>query len=116
MIKNGVFTGQDIKVLREFCATRSFDLGYYPGMDAAEANRHNILDRPHFFEGTTAILNKAAGKEFFSRYKFQLKPATDDRPYFFHFFKWSALPELISLRASGGLPLLEQGYLVLIAT
>jgi hypothetical protein len=116
LIKNGVFTGQDIKVLHEFCAARSFDLGYYPGMGAAEANRHNILDRPHFFEGTTAILNKTAGREFFSRYKFQLKPATDDRPYFFHFFKWSTLPELISLRASGGLPLLGQGYLVLIAT
>jgi hypothetical protein len=85
-------------------------------MGAAEANRHNILDRPHFFEGTTAILNKTAGREFFSRYKFQLEPATDDRPYFFHFFKWSTLPELISLRASGGLPLLGQGYLVLIAT
>lgn len=117
LIKNGVFTGQDIKALHEFCEARSFDLGYYPSMVAAEANRHNILDRPYFFDGTTAILNKATGRrEFLDRYKFHLEPATDDRPYFFHFFKWSALPELISLRASGGLPLLEQGYLVLIVT
>jgi spermidine synthase len=116
LIKNGIFTGQDIKVLREFCEARSFDLGYYPGMVAAEANHHNILDRPYFFEGTTALLNKAEGKDFLNRYKFNIEPATDDRPYFSHFFKWSTLPELLSLRASGGLPLLEQGYLVLIAT
>lgn len=116
LIKNGVFTGQDIEVLRDFCEARSFDLGYYPGMVAAEANRHNILDRPYFFEGTTALLNKAEGKDFLNRYKFNIEPATDDRPYFSHFFKWSALPELVSLRASGGLPLLGQGYLILIAT
>ncbi len=116
LIKNGVFTGQDIKVLREFCEARSFDPGYYPGMVAAEANHHNILDRPYFFEGTTALLNKAAGKDFLNRYKFNIEPATDDRPYFSHFFKWSTLAELLSLRAGGGLPLLEQGYLVLIAT
>ena len=42
--------------------------------------------------------------------------ATADRPYFFHFFKWRTLPEFLSLRARGGLPLLEQGYLILIAT
>ena len=116
LIKNGVFTENDIEVLRKFCEARSFDLGYYPGMVAAEANRHNILDRPYFFEGATALLNKEKGGNFINRYKFNIEPATDDRPYFFHFFKWSAFPELVSLRASGGLPLLGQGYLVLIAT
>jgi len=116
LIKNGVFTGQDIEVIRDFCEARSFDLGYYPGMVAAEANQHNILDRPYFFEGTTSLLNKEEGKDFLNRYKFNIEPATDDKPYFSHFFKWSSLPELVSLRASGGLPLLGQGYLVLIST
>lgn len=116
LIKKGLFTGQDIAVLREFCEARSFDLGYYPGMVASETNRYNILDRPYLFEGTTAILNKAERKDFFNRYKFNIDPPTDDKPYFFHFFKWGSLAEFVSLRASGGLPLLEQGYLVLIAT
>jgi hypothetical protein len=62
------------------------------------------------------LLNKAEGKDFLNRYKFNIEPATDDRPYFFHFFKWSALTELLSLRAQGSLPLLEQGYIILIAT
>ena len=116
LVKNGEFAEQDIAVVRQFCEDRSFDLGYYPGMITAEANRHNILDRPYFHEGATALLNKAERESFLKRYKFNIEPATDDRPYFFHFFKWSALPELVSLRASGGLPLLEQGYLVLIVT
>ncbi|MEA1922836.1 MAG: SAM-dependent methyltransferase [Pseudomonadota bacterium] len=116
LIKNGMLTPQDIRELQKFCQKRSFDLAYYPGIGVAEANRYNLLDRPYFFAGTAAILDREQREDFFSRYKFNLKPATDDRPYFFHFFKWSSLAELLSLRAKGGLPLLEQGYLLLIVT
>ena len=51
-----------------------------------------------------------------SDYKFHIAPATDDKPHFFHFFKWRSLPELLSLKEQGGLPLLEWGYPVLVAT
>jgi len=49
-------------------------------------------------------------------YKFDLEPATDDRPYFHHFTKWSSLPEIFSLRDRGGMPLIEWGYVVLVMT
>ena len=54
--------------------------------------------------------------DFVERYKFNIAPATDDKPYFFHFFKWSALPEVIALRKRGGASLIEWSYLILIAT
>jgi hypothetical protein len=65
-----------------------------------------------------ALLDDEGGgrSEFFERYKFNLEPATDDRPFFFHFFKWQALPEILSLSGEGGMPLLEWGYLILVAT
>ena len=116
LVKNGMLTPRDIQKLQNFCQKRSFDLAYYPGIAAAEANRYNLLDQPYFFAGAAAILDRKQREDFFSRYKFNLEPATDDRPYFFHFFKWSSLAELLSLRAKGGLPLLEQGYLLLIVT
>ena len=49
-------------------------------------------------------------------YKFQIGAATDDRPYFFHFFKWRVLGEVLELRKRGGASLVEWGYLVLTAT
>jgi spermidine synthase len=115
VIKNGRITPGEISRLRQFCRERAFDLAYYPGMPSAEANRHNVLQQPYFYEGTMALAGAGAG-EFVQRYKYQLEPATDDRPYFFHFFKWPLLPELWRLRGQGGLPLLEWGYLVLAAT
>ena len=38
------------------------------------------------------------------------------RPYFFHFFEWRTLPELLRLKGQGSLPLLESGYPMLVAT
>lgn len=48
--------------------------------------------------------------------QFAIAPATDDRPYFFHFFRWDTLPEILALKDRGGLSLLEWGYPVVIAT
>ncbi len=115
LIKHGAFTPADIVALRAFCDERSFDVAYYPGMTPQQANRYNVLERPYFFAGARALLGDEA-EAFLADYKFQLAPATDDRPYFFQFFKWSSLPEILSLRSKGGLSLLELGYPVLLVT
>ena len=115
LVKNSAFTAPEIKGLHAFCKARAFDLAWYPGMIEAEANHFNILGQPYFFRAATALNGSGAG-EFMARYKFNITPATDDRPYFFHFFKWGVLPEILALRGQGGLPLLEGGYLVMVAT
>ena len=63
-----------------------------------------------------APFSDPTGRHSLENYKFAIAPATDDRPYFFHFFKWRVLPELLALRGRGGLPLVEWGYLILVAT
>ncbi len=115
LVKNGPFTPAEIAAVEAFCAARAFDPVWYPGMPPAAANRYNILDRPYFYEGAAALLSDQRA-DFVERYKFTLRPATDDRPYFFHFFRWDALPEILALKNRGGLSLLEWGYPVVIAT
>jgi SAM-dependent methyltransferase len=113
LVKGSAFTQPEIAALKTFCRTRSFDVAYYPGIEAGEANRYNVLERPDFHDGALALLG-AEREAYLARYKFNIVPASDDRPYFFQFFKWSTLPELLALRERGGLPLLNW-YLVLIA-
>ncbi len=115
LVRNGAFTDREIAALKEFCRTRSFDVDYFPGIRADEANRYNVLDRSWYHDGAVALLGPAR-ETFLDQYKFDVGPATDDRPFFFHFFKWRTLPELLALKERGGLPLLEWGYPVLIAT
>lgn len=115
LVGNRPFSAPQIRQLREFCDERSFDLVHYPGMSGEEANRYNRLQQPWFRRAATSILGPDR-EGFFDAYKFDLRPATDDRPYFFQFLKWTSIPEILRLRGQGGLPLLEQGYLVLILT
>ncbi len=115
LVKNGAFNTEDIAAIKAFCAARSFDVAFYPGMKAQEANRYNVVAPPDLFDGATALLGPRRD-EFLQSYKFHIDPASDDRPHFFHFFKWRSLPELLSLKERGGLPLLEWGYPVLVAT
>ncbi len=115
LVRNGEFTKSDIDVLREFARSHSFDTAFYPSMPASDANRFNLLPQPYLYEGTSALLGENAG-DFIKRYKFNIAPATDNQPYFFHFLKWSALPEFMTLLRRGGAGLIEWGYLILIAT
>ena len=115
LVKNSDFSAKEIAAVREFCRMRSFDLAYYPGMRAIEANRYNQLAQPYFFDGATALLGPQR-QNFIDQYKFYIDPATDDRPHFFRFFKWNAAAEIFSLREQGGMPLLDWGYPLLVAT
>ncbi len=118
LVKRSPITKEEIKRAHNFARERSFDLAYYPKMPPEVANRFNILAKPYFYQGAMALLDDTEDgrNKFFDRYKFNLEPTTDDRPFFFHFFKWQALSEILSLAGQGGMPLLEWGYLILVST
>jgi SAM-dependent methyltransferase len=115
LVRNGVFSAEDGETIRAFSRDRGFDVDYLQGIEAREVNRFNILDRPYDFEGASALLGEGRAR-FIADYKFDIRPATDDRPYFFHFLKASTLLELTRLPERSGLNLLEWGYPVLLAT
>ena len=115
LVGNRPLTNENIAAIREFSRSRSFDTAFYPGMQEAEANRYNLLDEAYLYQGVTALLGPEAD-DFLQRYKFHIAPATDNRPYFFHFFKWDSVGEVLALRKRGGAGLIEWGYLVIVAT
>ena len=115
IIKRGALTPFDVESIQDFAHSRSFDTAWVPGIEADAANRFNVLSEPYLYTGTRALLGENAD-EYVERYKFYIEPATDNRPYYFHFFKWATLPEVIALRKVGGAGLIEWGYLILVAT
>ena len=106
-------TARDIDATAGFAGARAFDLAYHPGMARAAANRVNLLAEPVFHD-TAVALSGPGRAAFVAGYKFDIRPARDDRPYFHGFFRWSSLPELIGLRSAGGAALLELGELILL--
>ena len=115
LIKNSRVSAEEIDQVRKFCAARSFDVAYYPGITRDASNRFNRLREAWFHDAAMALLGDDP-EGFLHDYKFNLNPASDEQPYFFHFFKWRTLPEILQLRTRGGAPLANTGYLVLVAT
>ncbi len=99
--------------LRTFCRQRSFDIVHGPGIESEAANRYNLLSEPTLANGVRALMGEDAAA-FIAAYKYNVTPASDDRPYFHHFFKWSSGAEVLRLRHSGGAALMESGYLILV--
>jgi len=109
------FSNLQIANASKFAQERSFDLVHLPGIEPRDVNRFHILEEPIYYEAAQRILS--AGYELFYRdYAYNIRPATDDRPYFFDFFRWKSLPYMIRTMPRQWLPFSEWGYLVLVAT
>ena len=115
LIKKGQFNNREIEKITDFCNRRLFDLAYTPSLSKAQTNRYNILAEPYLYIGATSLLSDKRD-DYLTQYKFKLEPATDDRPYFNHYLKWSSIIEIFNLRDKGGMSLIEWGYIILIAT
>ena len=116
LIKKQAFNQFELGLLRQFNRSNAFDVVWMPGMQASQANRYNRLSSAVFHEAVVAILNDQQRQDFLDSYKFNLEAATDDKPFFHHFFRWKTFKELLALRNQGAMPLIEWGYLVLLAT
>jgi len=116
LVKKQPFNQNELDLLEQFNRFNAFDTVWMPGMQSSQANRYNRLSSPLFHEAVIAILSDAQRQEFLDNYKFNLEAATDDQPFFHHFFRWSTFNELLALRNQGAMPLIEWGYLVLLAT
>ena len=115
LVKNGPVTTGEVQRLREFCDALSFDVVWFPGIRTEDVNLYNQLPAPWYFDGVRALLGPGHA-DFTAAYAFDIRPATDDRPYFQNFFRWSVLTEAWRAKDRGGMALLEAGYLLLVTT
>ncbi|WP_455204257.1 spermine/spermidine synthase domain-containing protein [Kaarinaea lacus] len=115
LIKKTAFSSGEVDRIRQFSHQRGFDVSYFPGINTEELNQFNQLLQPYYYIAARELLGEGRDK-FHRNYKFNIQAATDDQPYFSHFFKWSSFSEILMLSQKGGLAFLEWGYLLLIAT
>jgi spermidine synthase len=116
LMKEGEFSGTDIARIKDFCRKRGFDLVYYPGIRIDEVNRYSVLDAPIYYESAVRLLQRDTSRELYENYLFNIRPPTDDKPYFFHFLRLSALPYLLKTMGKEWVPFLEWGSVILWAT
>jgi hypothetical protein len=114
-LKRSPLTAGEIDRVRRFCTEMGFDPLLLPGLRPGERERFNQLPDQSFFRLLDRILS-ADRQEIYDRYLFNLRPATDNRPFFSQFLRWETLPHLAALVGQRALPAMELGSLVLFVT
>jgi hypothetical protein len=107
------FTSDDLTATRVFLEANAFDPIYLPDLRPEELNRHNRLPSDTVHALFSALLDAPATA--IRENDFNLNPPSDDRPFFFHFFRWRQVPQVMAALGQTSLPFGGSGYLVLLA-
>ena len=79
MLKKDPFTHQDVETIAAWCGLNQFAIVYDPFV-----NRNTVFDL--VMRGSQVEREK-----FFADYTYEVAPTTDDRPFFFNYYKWRTL-------------------------
>lgn len=115
LVKRTAFRDDEVAALRAWADRAVLDVDWFPGVARSDVNRRNIMAEPVYYEAARAIVSMER-ESFYNRYSFDVRPVTDDRPYFFHHFRWSTAGEMARLWGRQWVPLMEWGYVVLVVT
>jgi hypothetical protein len=120
ILKNSTLTAEEIQQVRDFSRSRSFDLAWLPDIKEDEVNRFQLLQEPVYYLAARSLLTGSAAKKtdesFIQQYKYDIRPATDNRPYFDNFFRWSSMEEFLSMPGRAGISMIGVGYPTLLFT
>lgn len=109
LVKKTPFTDSDIDSITEFCSDRGFDMVWAPGLGADEVNRYNRFPEPYFYQLTKEQLENNPQVE--RDYLFAVDSPTDDSPFFFNFFQWRKVRQVVDSMQGKWQPLFEGGFM-----
>jgi len=111
-------TSAQCEALRHARRALNLDVEWAPCADLLSVEQLHHADGP---DTSRTWLRYAAeeiagghGERFIGAWVYDVRPATDDRPYFHSFFRWRSLPQFIRAYGSRWMTRLELGYVVLV--
>lgn len=107
------FSSLELATIRSFLEQNAYDPIWLPDLRESELNRFNRLPEPIYHELFSELLERP--EQTLVSYDFNLRPPTDDRPYFFHYFRWRQTPSVLATFGTRWQPFGGSGYFVLLA-
>jgi hypothetical protein len=111
LIKKGEFTSEEVCGVKEFCRVRKFDLVHVPGITLSEVNLYNKFPEPYYYNMIRNLLSVESRAQLYDSYLFDVTPVSDERPFFFQFFKWEKIVPIYESMGEKWQPFIEGGYL-----
>lgn len=117
LVKKDPLSNSEIDSIRTFCDRMNFDPVLLPDTSNTERERFNKLQDKSIYSMFDKILqSKEEREKLYDEYPFNIKPATDNQPYFSQFLQWSTIPLLTELFGNQSVPFFEVGYLLMYLT
>lgn len=115
LVKNEPFTPEDVGRILAAAERLKYDMVSAPDLPPETVNRFARLPEPIYYETFRALLTAADRDAFYAAYDFDVRPPTDDHPFFFHFFKWRQTPDILDHLGRTWQPFGGSGYFVVVA-
>lgn len=115
ILKKSPLSNSETEKIRNFCNSMFFDPALLPGITPDERSVYNQLQDDDFFAYIDMIMSDERGT-FYREYDFNIRPATDNIPYFSQFLKLSRYGKMQEMLGQSSVPFLEIGYLVVLIT
>ncbi len=108
----GGFDDGDLAGIRSFAERERFDLVAAPG--GTNPNRFNVVPDEQYSALADRLLTTETPDRLYAEYPFDIRPPTDDRPFFSHFFTWEQASEVLDAVGRTWQPFGGAGYFVLL--
>ena len=107
-------TPADMQIILAETARLKYDMLLGPDLPPNSRRQSSVVP-PAYYDTFDALLAADDRDAFYDEYAFDVRPPTDDRPFFFHFFKWRQTPDILDQLGRTWQPFGGSGYFVLVA-
>jgi hypothetical protein len=114
LVKRQPFSPEELARVRAFADAQAFDLVMAPNLEGEALNRHNVLSEPLYHHAFTDLMEADDRDAWYDAYAFDVRPPTDNHPFFSYFFKWSQAPQVLAALGKVWQPFGGAGYFVLL--
>ena len=115
LVKSTPFTAAETDSLLDAIDELHFDLILASRMPAEMLDHYARVGSPIYHDLALALATAPDRPAFHAGYDFDIRPPTDDRPFFFHFFRWEQTPVVLENLGRRWQPFGGSGYFVLLA-
>ncbi len=109
LISKNKLSLERIDKIKNFLDKNKFDIIYLPA--SFEPNKYGKFKEPYYYNSVKKIIEDK--EEFYREYIFNVKPVTDDKPFYFNFFKLSKIKELYGSIGQKWQPFFDSGFLLM---
>ncbi len=113
------FDAETVAIFRKTAAEMSWDVEWFPGVRPADTNKIHVLPGPEgtnisWYHHALRKLLSPEREEFYKQWICSVRPATDNSPFFYDFFKWRSISRLADAFGPLWPARSEMGFLLLL--